>query len=72
MQIYLDGWLVQKVRSASRTKALLHGVELAAPLSLALHSTNTREEVCPGQQLTYSPASALPGDRQPSRPALPH
>ena len=46
-QIFCGGHLVQRVRSASRTKALLHGVALAEPTTIRIHSVMDGEVLSP-------------------------
>ena len=45
LQIYVNSDLIQKVRSASRTKALLHNLDLGTSLTISLHSTSSNDEV---------------------------
>jgi len=57
--IYVAGRLVQRVRSASRTKALLHNLQLdtleeTSGLSVLLKSTNQEEEVSEGVEVVYT------------------
>lgn len=45
IQIYVNSELIQKVRSASRTKALLHNLDVGTSFTIRLHSTGSNDEV---------------------------
>jgi len=64
-QIFCGSHLLQRVRSASRTKALLHGLPLQEPTTLAIHSA-AGERLSPPVQVTYSPGMALPKEKRKS------
>merc|ERR1712037_681952 len=64
-QIFCGSHLLQRVRSASRTKALLHGLPLQEPTTLAIHSA-AGERLSPPVQVTYSPGMALPKEMRKS------
>jgi len=66
-QIFCGGRLVQRVRSASRTKALLHGVALAEPTTFRIHSVKDGEVLSPPIEVHYSPSMDLPKERKTSR-----
>ena len=52
-QIFCGGRLVQRVRSASRTKALLHGVALAEPTTFRIHSVKDGEVLSPPVEVCF-------------------
>merc|ERR1719436_120648 len=62
-QIFSGSHLLQRVRSASRTKALLHGLPLQEPTTLAIHSA-AGERLSPPVEVTYSPGMALPKEKR--------
>merc|ERR1719397_1201575 len=64
-QIFCGSHLLQRVRSASRTKALLHGLPLQEATTLAIHSA-AGERLSPSVQVTYSPGMALPKEKRKS------
>merc|ERR1712032_262674 len=64
-QIFCGSHLLQRVRSASRTKALLHGLPLQEPTTLAIHSA-AGERLSPSVQVTYSPGMTLPKEKRKS------
>ena len=52
-QIFCGERLVQRVRSASRTKALLHGVALAEPTTFRIHSVKDGEVLSPPVEVCF-------------------
>eukprot|EP00092_Neocalanus_flemingeri_P060393 GFUD01072374.1.p1 GENE.GFUD01072374.1~~GFUD01072374.1.p1 ORF type:complete len:2138 (-),score=539.44 GFUD01072374.1:426-6839(-) len=62
--IYVGGRLVQRVRSASRTKALLHGLHLENNLSIVLHATNSGDELSDPVEVVYTSSMVLPDQKQ--------
>merc|ERR1712130_992589 len=64
-QIFCGSHLLQRVRSASRTKALLHGLPLQEATTLAIHSA-AGERLSPPVQVTYSPGMTLPKEKRKS------
>merc|ERR1712223_1825467 len=62
-QIFSGSHLLKRVRSASRTKALLHGLPLQEPTTLAIHSA-AGERLSPPVEVTYSPGMALPKEKR--------
>ena len=58
-QIYVDGEQRQKVRSSSRTKALLHNINLEESLNISLHSTNAADEISEDIRAVYTPDMEL-------------
>ena len=59
--------MVQRVRSASRTKALLHGLVLEDDLSITLHATNSKDELSDPVEVVYTDGMALPDQKQGKR-----
>ena len=64
--------MVQRVRSASRTKALLHGLVLENNLSIVLHATNTRDEVSDPVEVVYTSGMVLPDQKEKKRGKVTH
>merc|ERR1712142_826307 len=62
--IYVGGRVVQRVRSASRTKALLHGLVLENNLSIVLHATNMRDELSDPVEVVYTSGMVLPDQKE--------
>merc|ERR1719369_781293 len=65
--IYVGGRVVQRVRSASRTKALLHGLVLEDNLSIVLHATNAQDELSDPVEVIYTCGMDLPDQREKKR-----
>jgi len=65
--IYVGGRMVQRVRSASRTKALLHGLHLENNLSIVLHATNSRDELSDPVEVVYTSGMVLPDQKEKRR-----
>jgi len=65
--IYVGGRVVQRVRSASRTKALLHGLVLENNLSIILHATNAQDELSDPVEVVYTSGMELPDQREKKR-----
>merc|ERR1712106_1189535 len=70
--IYVGGRVVQRVRSASRTKALLHGLVLENNLSIILHATNTRDELSDPVEVVYTNGMVLPDQKEKKRGKVTH
>merc|ERR1719369_2249218 len=62
--IYVGGRVVQRVRSASRTKALLHGLVLENNLSIVLHATNSQDELSDPVEVVYTSGMVLPDQKE--------
>ena len=58
-KIYVDNEQRQKVRSAGRTKALLHNLQLDAAMEVSVHSINAGEEISEALRVSYSPEMEL-------------
>jgi len=65
--IYVGGRVVQRVRSASRTKALLHGLVLEDNLSIVLHATNSQDELSDPVEVHYTCGMELPDQKEKKR-----
>jgi len=65
--IYVGGHLLQRVRSASRTKALLHGLHLENNLSIVLHATNSGDELSDPVEVVYTSGMVLPDQKEKRR-----
>ena len=59
--------MVQRVRSASRTKALLHGLVLEDNLSIVLHATNSQDELSDPVEVLYTCGMELPDQKEKKR-----
>jgi len=70
--IYVGGRVVQRVRSASRTKALLHGLVLEDNLSIVLHATNAQDELSDPVEVIYTCGMDLPDQREKKRGNVSH
>jgi len=70
--IYVGGRVVQRVRSASRTKALLHGLVLENNLSIVLHATNTMDELSDPVEVVYTSGMVLPDQKEKKRGKVTH
>lgn len=70
--IYVGGRVVQRVRSASRTKALLHGLVLENNLSIVLHATNAQDELSDPVEVVYTCGMELPDQREKKRGKVSH
>jgi len=70
--IYVGGRVVQRVRSASRTKALLHGLVLENNLAIVLHATNTRDELSDPVEVVYTNGMVLPDQKEKKRGKVTH
>jgi len=70
--IYVGGRVVQRVRSASRTKALLHGLVLEDNLSIVLHATNAQDELSDPVEVVYTCGMELPDQREKKRGKVAH
>jgi len=64
--------VVQRVRSASRTKALLHGLVLEDNLSIVLHATNAQDELSDPVEVVYTCGMELPDQREKKRGKVAH
>jgi len=62
--IYIDDIPHQRVRSASRTKALLHGLSMDQELIIRIHSTNQEDQLSQTLTLIYDPNLVLPEDKK--------
>merc|ERR1719369_1046818 len=62
--IYVGGRVLQRVRSASRTKALLHGLVLEDNLSIVLHATNSQDELSDPVEVVYTSGMVLPDQKE--------
>jgi len=62
--IYIDDVPHQRVRSASRTKALLHGLAMDQELTIRIHSTNQMDQLSQTLTLVYDPELVLPEDKK--------
>jgi len=52
--IFVNSELTQKVRSANRTKALLHNLDLGTSMTISLHSINNADEVSQEVTVEYN------------------
>merc|ERR1712048_348295 len=52
--IFVNSELTQKVRSANRTKALLHNLDLGRSMTISLHSINNADEVSQEVTVEYN------------------
>jgi len=69
--IYVGGCLVQRVRSANRTKALLHGLHLVDSLTIVLHSTNSNDDLSDPAEVVYTKGMVLPDQKKKRRGKVP-
>ncbi|XP_023340049.1 uncharacterized protein LOC111710219 [Eurytemora carolleeae] len=58
-QIYIDDKLGHRVRSSSRTKALLHGLDLQNSINLRIHSTGIDNKLSKGESVQYNPLTFI-------------
>ena len=54
----------QKVRSASRTKALLHNIDLGCEHEIHVHSVNAEDEVSEEVTMVYTPLMEFVNKKQ--------
>ena len=62
---------MQRVRSASRTKALLHGLHLVDSLAIVLHSTNIRDELSNPVEVFFTKGMIMPDQKEKRRGKIP-
>jgi len=62
-QIYVEGGLVHRVRSSTRTKALIHNLDLQADMQIRIHSTASEGRISAPETISYSPDIVLLKDK---------
>ena len=72
MQIFVDNEQRQKVRSAGRTKALLHNLRLDTTMEVSVHSSNAGEEISEALRVSYSPDMELVVEKKRNKGSMKH